>query len=141
MIWKLFKGVLSAVLVAIAAVFLWIAATRRFDPWVLGIASLLLFTAAMPWVNILKPSRALGLVGIMLSLLVLGIAVTNILTPERFPLNCSARRSFCYVENLLYEVGGSMFAAAPFLLLGTFMLLASLRLTLKQLRIPGGHSW
>lgn len=34
-----------------------------------------------------------------------------------------------------------MLAAAPFFLLGTFILLASLRLTLKQLRVPGGHNW
>jgi Na+-transporting methylmalonyl-CoA/oxaloacetate decarboxylase beta subunit len=37
MIWKLFKGTLSAVLVAVAAVLLWLGATRTFEPWLLGV--------------------------------------------------------------------------------------------------------
>jgi Na+-transporting methylmalonyl-CoA/oxaloacetate decarboxylase beta subunit len=48
------------VLVAVAAVFLWLRATRTFEPWLLGVISLLFFMAAMPWVNVLKPSRVFG---------------------------------------------------------------------------------
>lgn len=142
-VWVLFKLVLSVSLVSFAGLMVVLGSSAGFPSWLLGIVSGLVFLAALPWVNVQRSSRALGLVGVALGLVVLSLAVSEGLSPERFPLECSSRRRglFCHFQNVLFDLGGSALAAAPFGLLGLLLLLFGVRLAWKLRRQAGGHSW
>ena len=142
-IWILFKLALSAVLLVGVGALFWLGLRHGFPAWVFGLMGGLVFFAALPWVNVQRSSRALGLVGVALGLVVLSLAVSEGLSPERFPLECSSRRRgvFCHFQNLLFDLGGSVLAAAPFGLLGLLLLLFGVRLAWKLRRQAGGHSW
>lgn len=141
--WLLFKLALSAVLMAGVGALFWLGLRHGFPAWVFGMMGGLTFFAALPWVNLQRPSRALGLVAVVFGVVVLLLAVRQMLQPEDFPQDCSSRRRafLCHVENGLFEVGGAVLAALPYALAGLALLLIGVRLVWRLRRQPGGHAW
>ena len=130
-LWFAFKLLFSVTLV-VAPISLLVAAPHAMtDPVFIGISSILLFFAALPWVNFTTPNRALGLVGIIFSFCIAFLAVQM-----EFPRSCTGHRVlFCEFENLLFLVGGKFLAAAPFAALAAFVFVGSMRILIRANRV------
>ena len=107
------------------------------DPVFIGISALLLFFAALPWVNLAAPNRGVGLTGVFISLGVAIFAARAAFGFVQFPRHCTGSGVvFCELENLLFATGGEYLAASPLALLaavlfaGSIRILARARLTL-----------
>lgn len=123
LLWRGFKLLLSASLLAVAAILCWLLISRQFDAGVLAIASVLLFFAAWPWVEHKRPNRAMALVGMVFAIAIAFIA-TNVYVGETpFPRPCRGRGVLlCEMQNLLFWLGGPKLAAAPFAALAAIVL-------------------
>lgn len=126
-LWVAFKVLLSIVLLAVVGLMLFMFTRKTEDTLLLSVAAVFLFMVALLWVN-LKPSRELGLVGVVLSFgfLLLGLQVFT--GAHQYPRVCTGKRLWCEFENALYALGGPALAAVPFVLLGAVMLYLSARL-------------
>lgn len=121
MIWRAFKFLFSAGLLALAGFFVYLLFVSGFQAMPMAIASVLLFFAAWPWVNHERPNRSLSLVGIVFSLMFAVVAVNIATGGTQFPKLCNGRRVlFCELENALYSLGGNLLAATPFAALAVF---------------------
>jgi hypothetical protein len=127
--WLVFKLLFSAALVA-APVAFFVAAPRALaEPAFIGISAVLLFFAALPWVNFTAPNRSLALAGIVFSLGMAFLAGRTAFGFALFPRHCTGRRSvYCEFENLLFAAGGEYLAAAPFALFAAFLFAGSIRM-------------
>ena len=68
-LWRGFKALLSLVLLVAAAFLMTVAAPHlNENPSFLGVAAMLVFFAALPWVRFDTPTRTLGLACIVFSL-------------------------------------------------------------------------
>ena len=128
-LWIAFKLIFSAVLVA-APIAFFVAAPRALkEPAFIGVAALMLFFAALPWVNFTGPSRGLALAGVFSSVGMTFIAGQTAFGFVQFPRPCSGRSVvFCESQNLLFAVGGEQLAAAPFALVAAFLFAGSFRM-------------
>jgi hypothetical protein len=134
-LWTAFKLLLSLALVAAPTALFVAAPSALQDPAFIGVAALLVFFAALPWVSFAEPNRALALSGVVASF-GLGFIAVHIASAE-FPRHCSGRRRlFCELENLLFSVGGENLAAAPWAAAAALLFIGSTVL-LRRLR----HSW
>ncbi|MDB5898688.1 MAG: hypothetical protein JWP41_2290 [Ramlibacter sp.] len=113
--WVIFKLLLSVALVAIP-IALFVAAPRALlEPAFVGLSAMLVFFAAILWVDFTRPNRALGLAAIVISIGIALLGARTALGYVQFPQPCSGRgRLFCEIENLLFLIGGEFLAAAPF---------------------------
>ena len=140
MLWQSFKLLLSSLLLSGVVFIGWVLFTRAFDPALLGVASVLLFFAAWPWVDHMRPSRALSLVGLVFSLGAGFVASRTLVGDLAYPRACHGRgRSFCELENLLYELGGPSLAAAPMAAFSLVFFVISCR-ALIRMRSQGSHT-
>jgi len=126
--WFAFKLMFSIALVAAPIVLFSLAPRVVTDPVFIGIAALLLFFAALPWVNFERPNRALALAGMVFSFGIALLAARTAFGFEHLPRHCSGRVVLCEFENILFFVGGEYLAAAPFGLMAAFLLVGSLRM-------------
>jgi hypothetical protein len=126
-IWQVIKALVSALAAAVAALLLAMFVAKRSDYGLLAVASAFLFLAALPWVNLSKPGRHLGLVGVVLSFALLLVSSRPFEKAAMYPLPCTGRRGWCELENLLFQIGGAHLAALPFAILGVGLLLVSIR--------------
>jgi hypothetical protein len=134
-LWFGFKFLLSSTLVAAAVALLYATSRLRLEPMAIGIASVLLFFAAWPWVDHTAPNRALGLVGIMISFGIAFIAMRHLADETTFPLLCTGRRALlCHVDNLLHAMGGKLLAALPYALCALLLLGYSVRSLIRSHR-------
>jgi hypothetical protein len=84
---------------------------------IFGVAGMFLFFSAILWLDFTKPSRALGLAGIVISLGVLILAFSTATGSDVYPKHCSGLGlALCELQNLLYVTGGRPAAAIPWLL-------------------------
>jgi hypothetical protein len=135
--WVAFKILLSLGLVAAPIVLLVAAPNAVMEPLFIGISSMLLFFAAVLWLDFSTPNRAVGLAGIVFSIWIGLLAARSALGYVEFPRPCTGRgRIFCEIENLLFQVGGEYLAAAPFGLLALVILRLSVRTVCRTL---GSH--
>lgn len=126
--WVAFKVFLSLGLVAAPIALLVAAPHAAMEPLFIGIASMLLFFAALPWVDFSSPNRAVGLAGIVFSIWMALLGVRSAMGYVEFPQPCTGRgRVFCEFENLLFQLGGEYLAAAPFGLLALVLFRLSIR--------------
>ena len=114
--WRVFKYCLSALLLLLAGLLAAIYFGRPDSAGMLGFVAVLIFFTAALWVNYTKPSRALGLAGIVLAFGIAAIAVDTLTASTPYPRECSGRRLLCELQNLLYAMGGRPAAAAPWFL-------------------------
>lgn len=127
--WLAFKLLLSATLVAAPIALLVVAPQALNDPVFIGISAVLLFFAALPWVNFTAPNRGLALAGVVFSIGVLFVAGRAVFGLVQFPRQCSGRGVvLCEFENLLFAAGGEYLAAAPLALLAAFLFVGSVRM-------------
>lgn len=132
-LWLGFKFLLSSTLVAAAVALLYATGWFRLEPMAIGIASVLLFFAAWPWVDHTAPNRALGLVGVMLSFGLGFLAISRLADGLTFPLLCTGRRSLlCHTDNLLHAMGGKLLVALPYALLALLLLGYSVRAVFRS---------
>jgi hypothetical protein len=125
-IWSVVKAIVSLASLSFAAL-LGLMFVHEREAGTLGLASAFLFLAALPWLKLEQPSRALSLAGIVFSFGVLFVASRPFSKAGEYPLSCVGRRSWCDVENLLFLLGGPPLAALPFATLGLGLLAFSLR--------------
>lgn len=131
-LWRAFKVLLSAVLLALMCLILYFFAHHPDNFMLLGWAGAFLFMAALLWANLRPTSREFGLVGVVLALGFIVIGLQILTGALHFPRECSGRRILCDFENVLYAVGGPTLAAAPNLVLGIVLLYASTRLVVLR---------
>jgi hypothetical protein len=105
--WLAFKLCLSAVMLLVALLMGSVAARPPADWTFAGFAGGLLFFTAVLWIDYTKPSRAMGLAGIMVAI-GLGLVARNISAGGTvFPRPCTGRAwLMCQFENELYRLGG-----------------------------------
>ncbi len=128
-LWLAFKLLLSTTLVAAPITLLVVAPQALSDPVFIGISAMLLFFAALPWLNFTAPNRGLALAGIVFSLGASFLAARTALGSVQFPRQCSGRGVvYCEIENLLFAVGGEYLAAAPFALFAALLFAGSIRM-------------
>ena len=126
--WRVFKLLLSGLLVAAA----FAVSIGARDPSGWGVAGVLLFMAAAPWVVHERPSRSLALAVVVFALGLCAVGVSTFTGTRQFPQDCSGRRRFfCELENLLYLAAGRPATAMPWFLLAAFALLVAWRLYLR----------
>lgn len=131
-LWRAFKVALSAVLLAVMCLILYLFVHQPHNFMFLGGAGAFLFMTALLWVNLKPTSREFALVGVVLALGFLFAGLQTLTGALHFPRECSGRRSLCDFENLLYAVVGPTLAAAPNLFLGIVLLYASARLVVLR---------
>ena len=131
-LWHLVKTAVSLVSASFAGVICLLYAHKP-EPALLASAAAFLFLAALPWLNLERPSRGLGLAGIMFSFGLFLVASRPFTKANEYPLACVGRRVWCEFENLLFLVGGPSLASLPFAALGIGLLAFSLR-TVWRLR-------
>lgn len=131
-IWKGVKLLLSCVLVLAAAIFIFAATVsgRITDPALFGVVGFFLFLAAIPWVSLQKPSRAFGLIAVLISIGIFWLAYETLSGGMHFPADCSPGRGQlgCYAINELYDLGGSQAVGAVWILFGLLTFAAALAL-------------
>ncbi len=125
-LWPVVKAAVSLVSVSFAAI-LGLLFAHQPEAGLLAGAAAFLFLAALPWLNLERPSRGLGLAGVMFSFGLLLVASRPFTKANEYPLACVRRRVWCEVENLLFLLGGPPLAALPFAVLGIGLLAFSLR--------------
>lgn len=140
--WLVFKFLFSLALAAIASALLLTATDLAVDPSPIGIAALVLFFAALPWVDITRRSRALALVLFVLGLVMAIISGSRALGYAKFPQACGGRRStLCEFENALFEIGGGLLAAVPVGLVAVLLLFVSIRMLMRTARSSRGYDF
>ena len=125
-LWPVVKVAVSLVSLSFATV-IGLLYAHKPEAALLAGAAAFLFLAALPWVNLERPSRALGLAGIMFSFGLLLVASRPFTKANEYPLACVGRRAWCEVENFLFLLGGPPLASLPFAVLGIGLLAFSLR--------------
>lgn len=114
MLWRIFKFLLSTVCL-LFAMLLVIFATKSnsgFDTYVM--AGIFLFFATILWIDTTKPSRALGMAGMVIGFGLLIMAFSDATGHDPYPKQCTGRGSLvCELKNLLFAVGGYPAAATP----------------------------
>lgn len=133
LMWTAFKLALSLALVAAPCAFLLAAPAAWGDPLFIGVAALLLFFAALPWVKFERGGRSVALAGIVFALGI-AFAAWQVATRQAgYPQSCRGRRAlFCEIENLLYAIGGPLLAAMPYALMASALLLLCIRALVRS---------
>lgn len=126
-VWRIVKALVSVATAAVSALLLVLFIAKPSDYGLLATAAVFLFMTVLPWINFTKPSRTLGLAGVVFSFLLLFVSSRPFEKASQYPLTCSGRRTWCEIENLLFQVGGAPLAAMPFALLGVSVLFVSVR--------------
>jgi hypothetical protein len=124
--WRAFKFCFSGLLLLLAGLiaFAYFGKPDSADMW--GFFGFLIFSAAAPWVNYTKPSRAISLAGVVFAFGVVFIAVGVLTGSTPYPRECSGRGTLlCELLNLLYTMGGRPAAAAPWFLMALAVLYGS----------------
>lgn len=117
MIWRAFKFLLSLVCLFVAAILTLFALKAPDSFAAFGVASVFLFFAAVLWIDVTKPSRALGLAGLVVTLGILVLAFSTATGHQIYPRKCTGRGwMLCELQNQLYFVGGYPAAAIPWFL-------------------------
>ena len=125
-LWPVVKAAVSLVSASFAAV-IGLLYAHQPEAALLAGAAAFLFLAALPWLNLERPSRGLSLAGIMFSFGLFLVASRPFTNANEYPLACVGRRVWCEVENLLFLLGGPPLASLPFVVLGIGLLAFSLR--------------
>jgi hypothetical protein len=131
--WRAFKVLVSAVSLLYAGVVATIAIGDTAYAGMWGLFAALVFCAAAPWVDFERPSRAHGLAGIVITLVILISAVATATGNYAYPRQCAWHEPLCELENLLYSFGGYLAAAIPRFLFACAAFYASY-LVLKRTR-------
>lgn len=140
--WLVFKFLFSLALGAVALVLLLTPPNLAVDPSFIGIAALLLFFAALPWVDLTRRSRELGLVLFVIGLGMALFSGRTALGYATFPRTCGGRRStLCEFENALFEIGGGWLAAVPGGLFAAVLLVVSIRMLMRTARSRRGYDF
>jgi hypothetical protein len=126
-IWTIIKAVVSVASASFAAMLLLLFVHRPEYTFSLGAAAAFLFLAAIPWLDLTRPTRGLSLAGVVVAFGFLLVASRPFTQAADYPLNCTTRRVWCEFENLLFTLGGAPLAALPFAVLGLGLLAVSLR--------------
>jgi hypothetical protein len=134
-LWTVVKAAVSLVSASFAAV-IGLLYAHQPEAALLAGAGVLVFLAALPWVNLQRPSRGLGLAGIMFSFGLFLVASRPFTKANEYPLDCVRRRIWCEVENLLFLLGGPPLASLPFAVLGIGLLAFSLRAVWRLRKHP-----
>ncbi len=124
--WRALKYIFSGLLLLLAGLLAaaYFGKPNSTEMW--GFIAVLIFFAAAPWVDYTKPSRALGLTGIVFSFGVTFVAVSVLTGITPYPRECSGRGTLlCELLNLLYTLGGRPAAAAPWFLAAIAVLCGS----------------
>ena len=130
-LWPVVKFIVSVASLSFAAL-LGLLFVHKQDAGALGGAAAFLFLAALPWLKVDQPSRALSLAGIVFSFGLLFVASRPFSQAGEYPLSCVGRRSWCDVENFLFLLGGPPLAALPFACMGLGLLAFSARAVWRQ---------
>jgi hypothetical protein len=125
MLWRIFKILLTIIVLLFSAAIIWIA--KPGDNVGMVIATFLLLGAIAMWLDYRK-SPALAFGGVILTLLSACFAYRIATGGTAFPQHCSGHGSLlCELENLLYVLGGPVAAAIPWALVSGGFLYASCR--------------
>lgn len=134
-VWFAFKLLLSAALVAAPIVFFVAAPRAIFDPAFVAVSAVMLFFAALPWVDFAAPNRAFALAGMVFSMGMAFLAGQTAFGSVQFPRLCTGRRAaFCEMENMLFLVGGKYLAAMPFAVLAGLIFVGSAGMLLRVIQ-------
>jgi hypothetical protein len=137
-LWIAFKFCFSLVLVLLT----WLLSTTAFrGPEVdwrgLGFLGVLLFLAALPWVDFTRPSRALALVVVVFALGAGNVARGYLRGASQLPHDCSRRRwLLCELENQLFLFGGAPAVAALWFLAAALLLYCAYLLFTRTRNAP-----
>ncbi|MCV2362972.1 hypothetical protein LNV23_05835 [Paucibacter sp. DJ1R-11] len=103
------------------------------DPIFIGLSSLLVFFAALPWVNFALPGRSLGLAGVFFAIGIAALGIQTAAGAVSLQHACGRRYSvLCELDKLLFLLGGELLAATPFATCALFLLAGSVRLVLQH---------
>ena len=133
--WRTFKFLVSGVSLLFAGVVAVIVLGNESYPGMWALFGALVFCAAAPWIDYARPSRALGLAGVIITLAFLYSAVTTVMGEVVYPKQCSRLEVVCELLNLLYSVGGRIAVAAPWFLIACSVFYASC-VAFKRSRAP-----
>lgn len=127
MLWRIFKFLLSMVCFLFATL-LAVFGTKSNPAFEMYIAAgVFVFFAAILWIDTTKPSRALGLAGMVVSFGIFMLAFSEATGHDLYPKQCHGRGILiCELENLLFAVGGYPAAAIPGFLFAIFVFNLSL---------------
>jgi hypothetical protein len=126
-LWVAFKVVLSAVLVLLAALLISAYFSGAASLAMLGFAGIFTFMASVLWIDYRRPSRTLGLAGIVVAAGIGFLAVRVLDGSTTFPQACHGRGSLlCELQNVLYRFGGRPAASLPWLIVAVVVFYAAL---------------
>lgn len=138
-LWITFKVFLSAFILLVAGI---ISVTSFRTPihWEdFGFIGLLVFFAAVFWIDYSKPSRAVGLVGIVIAIGLTLMARETAAGRIKYPTQCTfdvRDWPICHIGNGLYAIGGPYAVAAAWLILALLVFYVSCR-TFTRDGFPG----
>jgi len=112
-IWLAFKAFISLICLLYAGILATIPIGDSAYAGMWGLLAALVFCAAAPWIDFERPSRATGLAGVVMTLVIL-ISAVNIASGDyAYPRECRWVNPLCPLENFLYSIGGYLAAAMP----------------------------
>ena len=132
--WSAVKLIVSSIALAFGMFILWGMSVTSFNAGMLALASVFLVLAAFPWVDLGKPTRAIGLVAICMSIGGFVLGFVALAAELAYPRDCKGRFPTCELMNQLYAIGGNRLIAAVFFIIAVFFLVCGALLALYFVR-------